>query len=62
MYYFKIFESVSGPDGISPRKLKMTATSITKPMTRLLNKLLRDDIFSDIWKRANVSPILNEMK
>ena len=26
----------SGPDGISPRMLKMTATSITKPMTRYL--------------------------
>ena len=38
----------SGPHGISPRMLKMTATSITKPMTRLLNKSLRDNIFSDI--------------
>ena len=50
----------SGPDGISPRMLKMTATSITKPMTRLFNKSLRDNIFPDIWKRANVSPIFKK--
>ena len=40
--------------------LKMTATSITKPMTRLFNKSLRDNIFPDIWKRANVSPIFKK--
>ena len=29
-------------------------------MTRLFNKSLRDNIFPDIWKRANVSPIFKK--
>ena len=40
--------------------LKMTATSITKPMTHLFKRSLSDNIFLDIWKRANVSPIFRE--
>ena len=50
----------SGPDGIRPRMLKMTVTSITKPMTRLFNKSLRDNLIPNIWKRANVSPIFKK--
>lgn len=47
----------SGPDGISPIMLKHTATSFSKPLTRIFNLSLQQGIFPHIWKQANVIPL-----
>ena len=49
-----------GPDGISPHVLKLTAKTISKPLTNLFNLSLQRGIFPDIWKQANVIPIFKK--
>ena len=47
----------SGPDDISARMLKDTATSVTPGLTRLFNLSLSSGCFPDAWKMARVVPI-----
>ena len=49
-----------GPDGISPHVLKLTAKTISKPLTNLFNLSLQHGIFPDTWKQANVIPIFKK--
>ena len=49
-----------GPDGISPHVLKLTAKTISKPLTNLFNLSLQRGIFPDIWKQANIIPIFKK--
>ena len=49
-----------GPDCINNRVLKATAKTITRPLTDLFNSSLRSSTVPDIWKKANVSPILKK--
>ena len=49
-----------GPDGISPHVLKLTAKTISKPLTNLFNLTLQRGIFPDIWKQANVITIFKK--
>jgi len=49
-----------GPDGISPRMLKETASTIAAPLTRLFNLSMQKGIFPHIWKQANVIPIFKK--
>ena len=49
-----------GPDGISPHVLKLTAKTISKPLTNLFNVSLQHGIFPDTWKQANVIPIFKK--
>ena len=49
-----------GPDGISPHVLKLTAKTISKPLTNLFNVSLQRGIFPNIWKQANVIPIFKK--
>ena len=45
------------PDCINNRVIKVTAETITRPLTNLFNSSLRSSTVPDIWKKANVSPI-----
>ena len=47
----------SGADGISPRMLKSTASSIYPSLTRLFNISLEQKIYPSVWKNANVTPL-----
>ena len=49
-----------GPDGISPHVLKLTAKTISKPLTNIFNLSFQRGIFSDIWKQATVIPIFKK--
>ena len=49
-----------GPDGISPHVLKLTAKTISKPLSNLFNLFLQHGIFPDTWKQANVIPIFKK--
>ena len=46
-----------GPDGISPRFIKMAGLSLVKPLTLLFNTSLGNGIFPSNWKKANVLPL-----
>ena len=47
----------NGPDKISGKKLKATATSIAYPITILFNKSIRSGTFPTCWKGSLVVPI-----
>ena len=47
----------SGPDSISARMLKETASTIAVPLTRLINMSLSMGKVPLLWKQANVIPI-----
>ena len=47
----------TGPDDISAKMLKGTATSITPSLTRLFNLSLTKGCFPDAWKLARVVPV-----
>ena len=47
----------SGADGISPKNLKYTASSIYPSLTRLFNISLEHKIYPSVWKNANVTPL-----
>lgn len=46
-----------GPDGISPRFIKMSGQTLVKPLTKLFNMSLQNGIFPSKWKKANVLPL-----
>ena len=47
----------NGPDGISVRMLKGTATSICSSLARLFNISICSMRFPDVWKLASVVPV-----
>ena len=47
----------AGPDNIYPRLLKECATTLSKPLTILLNKSISEGSVPSSWKKANVTPI-----
>jgi len=47
----------TGPDGIGNKVLKLTASSISLPLTKLFNMSLKSSIFPNIWKEASIIPI-----
>jgi len=47
----------TGPDGISPRLLKLADRAIVPSLTRLVNMSLQENIVPDSWKAANVIPL-----
>jgi hypothetical protein len=46
-----------GLDGIGPKLLRLGATALATPLTRILNLSLSSGIFPDEWKTAKVVPI-----
>ena len=46
-----------GHDGISIRMLKICGPSVIKPLSLLFNNCLRDGVFPNDWKKANVIPV-----
>ena len=49
-----------GHDGITPKMLKMTASTIAPSLAMLFNYSLRTKSFPDIWKLAHVSPLFKK--
>ena len=49
-----------GPDNISHKMLKNTVSTIVKPLCLLFNRSLRDCLFPDSWKIANVLPLFKK--
>ena len=49
-----------GPDLISHKVLKGVKYSISKPLSRLFNKSLRESIFPQSWKSALVLPLFKK--
>lgn len=47
----------SGPDMISNRMLKYTSTSLSKPLSILYNRSIKERIFPEPWKHSQVVPI-----
>ena len=47
----------NGPDGISARMLKETATSIAPSVTNLFNLSLKSGCFPTLWKLSHIVPI-----
>ena len=47
----------AGPDDLHPKFLKNTANTLSVHLTRLFNASLRQGIFPDCWKAANITPI-----
>ena len=47
----------NGPDGISARMLKETATSIAPSVTYLFNLSLKSGCFPTFWKLSHIVPI-----
>ena len=47
----------NGVDGISTRMLRATATSISKPLTKLFNLSLTSGKFPSTWKNSSIVPI-----
>jgi hypothetical protein len=50
----------SGPDGVSPRLLKVATQILKSPLCRLFNLSLRTGIIPTNWKCANVTPIFKK--
>ena len=50
----------NGPGNISNRLLKNTASTISKPLTKLFQKSLETGKFLSKWKKANVSPVFKK--
>ena len=46
-----------GPDGISPRFIKLADYSLVKPLTKLYNLSLSSGKVPKLWKQANVVPL-----
>ena len=57
-YLSKVKKSKSqGSDSIHPKLIKETVVSISKPVTKILNKSMEEKKLSKIWKIANITPI-----
>jgi hypothetical protein len=50
----------AGPDAISPRVLKMTASVLAEPLAIIFQKSLDDGIIPSEWKKAFVTPIFKK--
>ena len=50
----------TGADTLPPRLVKISATSICRPLTKLINMSISSCIFPDILKEAEVSPIFKK--
>ena len=46
-----------GPDGISPKFIKLAGNSLVKPLTKLYNLSLSSGKVPKLWKQANVVPL-----
>ena len=51
-----------GHDSISIRMLKLCGPLITKPLSFLFSNCLRDGVFPNEWKKANVIPVHKKWK
>ena len=50
-------DKAMGPDGVSPRLLKMCARELAPSLARLINLSLNQGHFPNCWKLANVLPL-----
>ena len=47
----------TGLDGLNARILKLAATSISNPISYIINNSIKTGIFPQVWKNAKVAPI-----
>ena len=52
--------SAPGPDGLSPRLLKLLQDNISKPLSILFRKSMDDGAILDEWRDAQVTAIHNK--
>ena len=50
----------SGPDGISPRMLKLCDESVVLPLQIIFNNILHTTAYPYLWKIANVTPVFKK--
>ena len=50
-------QKATGPDGISPKLLKLAGWSVVPSLTKLINLSLSLGIVPQLWKQANVIPL-----
>ena len=50
-------KKASGYDEIPVKFLKMTSNSLVKPLTKIINTCLRQNVFPDRMKMANITPL-----
>ena len=50
-------DTATGPDGISARMLKLSASSIAPSLTLIFNLSISSSIFPSDWKNSNIVPI-----
>ena len=55
-------KKANGCDEISVTMLQLCATEVALPLCLIFQKCLSTGTFPDLWKRANVQPILNKKK
>lgn len=46
-----------GPDGLSPKLLKLSAPVISGPLTKLFNHCITSCVWPSQWKLSNVTPV-----
>ena len=47
----------AGPDGKSPKLLKLSAPVIAGPLTKLFNRCIISSVWPSQWKLSNVTPV-----
>ena len=46
-----------GPDGLSPKLLKLSAPVISGPLTKLCNHCITSSVWPSQWKLSNMTPV-----
>ena len=47
----------AGPDGLSPKLLKLSVPVIAGPLTKLFNRCIISSVWPTQWKLSNVTPV-----
>ena len=47
----------AGPDGISPKLLRLAGNTIGPSLTKLFNKSFGSEKVPNLWKEANITPL-----
>ena len=50
-----------GPDNFSAKIILECADQLVSPLTKILSKSVETDVFSNMWKEANIIPILKKV-
>ena len=64
----KVFQTIkslknkksSGADGLTQEQLIQGADEIVKPLTKIINKSIKEGTFPEGWKKAIITPVLKK--